>query len=159
MSWSGFTPSTSVTYDPGATLYPVMVAECAGTDPRSSADCFGADNGGVTGQFSQFGPMNTAYATTARNGTGTTDIELLTAEEDSQLGCKRGHPCSLVIVPAQGGNIFDSPVVCHDHSQDQYSATGAYAFTSTYGGCSWRNRIVVPLRFAPTPTDCPDPYT
>jgi hypothetical protein len=155
VSWSGFTPSTSVTYDPGATLYPVMVAECAGTDPRSSNDCFGADNGGVAGQFSQFGPMNTAYATTARNGSGTTDIELLTAEEDSQLGCKRGHPCSLVIVPAQGGNIFDSPVACHDHSQDQYSATGAYSFTSTYGGCSWRNRIVVPLNFAPTQNDCP----
>lgn len=98
VSWSGFTPSTSVTYDPGATLYPVMVAECAGTDPRSSTDCFGADNGGVTGQFSQFGPMNTAYATTARNGSGTTAIELLTAEEDSKLGCKRGHPCSLVMV-------------------------------------------------------------
>jgi hypothetical protein len=155
VSWSGFTPSTSVTYDPGATLYPVMVAECAGTDPRSSADCFGADNGGVAGQFSQFGPMNTAYATTARNGSGTTDIELLTAEQDSQLGCKRGHPCSLVIVPAQGGNIFTSPVSCRDHSQDQYSATGAYSFTSTYGGCSWRNRIVVPLKFAPTQNDCP----
>ena len=155
VSWTGFTPSTSVTYDPGATLYPVMVAECGGTDPRSSADCFGADNGGVTGQFSQFGPMNTAYATTASNGTGTTDIELLTAQEDSKLGCKRGHPCSLVIVPAQGGNIFDSPVKCGDHSQDQYSATGAYSFTTNYGGCSWRNRIVVPLRFAPTPSDCP----
>jgi hypothetical protein len=155
VSWTGFTPSTSVTYDPGATLYPVMVAECAGTDPRSDADCFGADNGGVAGQFSQFGPMNTAYATTASNGSGTTDIELLTAEEDSKLGCKRGHPCSLVIVPAQGGNIFDSPVKCGDHSQDQYSATGAYSFTATYGGCSWRNRIVVPLRFAPTPSDCP----
>jgi hypothetical protein len=155
ISWTGFTPSTSVTYDPGSTLYPVMVAECAGISPRTPDDCFGADNGGVTGQFSAYGPMNTAYATTAGNGTGETDIELLTAEQDSQLGCNRGHRCSLVIVPAEGGNIFNTPVTCNDHSQDQYSAVGLYAFTSAYGTCSWRDRIVVPLTFARTPTDCP----
>ena len=47
-----------------------MVAECKGTHPTRWSQCFGADNGGVAGSFSPYGPMNTVYATTAANGTG-----------------------------------------------------------------------------------------
>jgi len=154
--WQGFTPSSEELYSPDSTDYPVMVAECQGTHPTRWSQCFGADNGGVAGTFSAYGPMNTAYATTSRNGTGQAPIQLLTAEEDEQLGCKASKPCSLVIVPSQGGNIFDTPVRCSDHSQDtDQTDIGSIAFSSQYGQCSWRDRIIVPLYFSPTPTDCP----
>jgi hypothetical protein len=153
VTWRNFTPSSQVTYTATGTNYPVMVAECKGTHPTKQSQCFGADNGGVQGSVGQFGPQNTQYATTARNGTGVAFIQLLTAEAAPQLGCNLGHDCSLVIEPAQGGNIFTGN--CADHSQDiGQSAIGQVAFT-TYGTCSWRDRIIVPLTFEPTPTDCP----
>jgi hypothetical protein len=156
VSWRGFTPSDEVLYDAGSTDYPVMVAECRGPHPTKWSQCFGADNGGVAGSFSAFGPMNTSYATTARNGTGVIDIQLLTAQEDQQLGCDIGVPCSLVVVPSQGGDVFDSPPRCGDHSQDAgQNDIGAVAFSSQTGTCSWRDRIIIPMHFAPTPTDCP----
>lgn len=156
VTWRNFTPSSSETYTPTSTNYPVMVAECTGTHPTRFSQCFGADNAGVAGTTSPYGPMNTAYATTSPKGTGETYIELLTAEQDSQLGCNIGHPCSLVIVPAQGGNVFDTPADCSDHSQDLgETAIGTVAFTSLFGTCSWRDRIIVPLTFQRTPTDCP----
>jgi hypothetical protein len=153
VSWRNFTPSSQITYIPTATNYPVMIAECKGTHPTKQSQCFGADNGGVQGSVGQYGPQNTQYSTTARNGTGEAFIQLLTAEEAPQLGCNLGHECSLVIEPAQGGNIFTGN--CNDHSEDSgQSAIGQVAFT-TYGTCSWRDRIIVPLRFEKTPTDCP----
>lgn len=153
VTWRNFTPSSQVTYIPTSTNYPVMVAECKGTHPTKQSQCFGADNGGVQGSVGQFGPQNTQYATTSRNGTGVAFIQLLTAEEAPQLGCNLGHDCSLVIEPAQGGNIFTGN--CADHSQDAgQTAIGQVAFT-TFGNCSWRDRIIVPLRFEKTPTDCP----
>ncbi len=156
VSWRNVTPSSSTLYSQNTTNYPVMVAECHGTDPTRWSQCFGADNGGVAGSFSAYGPMNTAYATTTNSDTGQTPIQLLTAEEDNQLGCNIGKPCSLVIVPAQGGNIFGSKVNCSDHSEDAgLTAVGAYAFNSFSGECSWRDRIIVPLYFSRTPTDCP----
>ncbi len=156
VTWRNFTPSTAVTYDSVGTNYPVMVAECKGTHPTRQSECFGADNGGVQGSLSPFGPMNTQYATTSANGTGVADIQLLTAAQQPQLGCNRGSPCSLVIEPAQGGNFVSLPPICKDHSQDLgQSAIGQYAFSSAYGQCSWKERIIVPLTFAPTPTDCP----
>jgi hypothetical protein len=156
VSWTGFTPSSQLAYSASGSDYPVMVAECRGLHPTRWTQCFGASNGGIAGQFSSYGPMNTAYATTNARGQGSTPIQLLTAQENSFLGCNRRSPCSLVIVPAQGGNIFTSPVDCNDHSQDAgLTDVGSFAFTSNYGECSWRRRFVVPLRFAQTPTDCP----
>jgi hypothetical protein len=154
VSWRNFTPSSQSNYDSVATNYPVMVAECKGAHPTKVSQCFGANNGGVAGSVSQYGPMNTQYSTTAPNGTGVAYIQLLTAEEAPQLGCNLGHVCSIVIEPAQGGNYFTGN--CHDHSQDigQF-AIGQFAFTASYGGCSWKDRIIVPLRFERTPTDCP----
>ena len=154
--WQGFTPSSDALYSPDNTDYPVMVAQCQGLHPTKWSQCFGADNGGVAGTFSAYGPMNTVYASTSRAGTGQAAIQLLTAQEDQQLGCKANKPCSLVIVPSQGGNIFSTPVRCSDHSQDtDQTDVGSIAFSSQYGQCSWRDRIIVPLRFSPTPTDCP----
>jgi PBP superfamily domain len=156
VNWQGFTPSDNVPYDPDSTDYPVMVAECAGTDPTSPNQCFGANNDGVAATNSQYGPMTTSYGVTAANGTGETPIELLTALQDQQLGCDIGKPCSLVIVPSQGGNTLVSPPQCNDHTSDTgLTDTGSFAFTSLYGSCSWNDRIIVPLYFARTQADCP----
>jgi hypothetical protein len=83
VSWTNFTPSSSLTYQSLNTYYPVMVTECKGTSPASPADCYGAENGGVTSTSGQFGPMNDAYATTAADGTGATDIDIFTPPRTS----------------------------------------------------------------------------
>jgi ABC-type phosphate transport system substrate-binding protein len=156
VSWTGFTPSSTPLYDAAATNYPVMVTECRGTNPTSLNQCYGANNGGVQGAFGPDGPMNSAYATTASNGTGQLDIQILTSLENQFLGCDQNHPCSLVVVPAQGGNVFVSPPNCTDHSVDSGgSAIGQLAFSTSHGQCSWLTRIVIPLKFAPTPAACP----
>lgn len=153
VTWKHFTPSSEEAYQP-QTEYPVMVAECKGTHPKSPSQCFGAQNGGVAGSFSAFGPMNTSYATSAKNGTGETQIQLLTGQQDQQLACDIGVPCSLAIVPSQGGNNEVFPTKCSDHSVDSLTSTGPEAF-GFVGQCSWKKRIIVPLFFAPNPADCP----
>jgi hypothetical protein len=156
VSWSGFTPSSSVIYDPASTDYPVMVAECDSPKVTSWRQCYGANNGGVEGAFGPDGPMNTAYATTSPNGTGQVDIQILIAVQNQLLGCGVHHQCSLVIVPSQGGNTLESPPACSDHSADQGGTDeGQFAFSSQTGQCSWADRIVVPLSFVPAPNDCP----
>ena len=155
VSWTGFTPSSDILYDPTFTDYPVMVAECDTAHPVSWKQCYGANNGGVQGAFGPFGPMNTAYATTSPNGTGELDIQILTTVESQFLGCSVHHSCSLVIVPSQGGNTLSSPAHCRDHSIDpQGTDLGQFAFSSQTGQCSWQDRIVVPLAFAPSPSSC-----
>jgi hypothetical protein len=155
VSWTGFTPSSDVIYDQTSVDYPVMVAECNSDRPRFLKQCYGADNGGVQGAFGPFGAMNTGYATTAKNGTGSLDIQVLTLAENQFLGCSVHHRCSLVIVPAQGGNTLVAPPNCHDHSLDTGGTdVGQFAFSSQTGACSWRQRIIVPLRFVPAPTTC-----
>jgi hypothetical protein len=153
VTWQGFTPSSAVTYTPTSTLYPVMVVQCPGTDPKNPNGCFGWNNGGVAATFSPYGPVNVTFGMTAANGTGEAYIQLMTAAQQPQLGCSPGKPCSLAIVPAQGGL---SSQQCGNHSQDDRSgmATGALAFTDQIS-CSWNDRIVVPLHFAPIPTTCP----
>jgi hypothetical protein len=155
VNWANFTPSTNTPYGPSSTIYPVMIAECAGATPASSAACYGATNGGVTGGSGPDGPMNTAYATTAPDGTGQANVLINTVQENQFLGCDQNHACSLVVVPAQGGNVLASPPNCADHSEDRVFAIGQLDFGATYNTCSWADRIVIPLSFAPTPGVCP----
>ena len=159
VSWTNFTPSSSLVYNNENVAYPVMVTECKGTDPSSPADCYGAENGGVTSNVGPAGPFNDAYATTGPNGTGQADIEILTKTENSVLGCTSTHPCSLAIVPSQGGNYSTTPPHCNDHSQDfsfgTGTAVGAVAFGAQDFACSWAKRIVFPLSFARTAAACP----
>ncbi len=117
VSWTNFTTSINTPYLT-ATDYAVMVAECNGTNPSSPADCYGAEDGGVAANSGTTGPPNTAYATTAANGAGIANIVIQTKVENSSLVCDQTHPCSLAIVPAQGGNPSFTPPRCNDHSQD-----------------------------------------
>jgi len=159
VSWTNFTPSTAQVYNNQNVAYPVMVAECRGTDPASPADCYGAENGGVTSTSGPFGPMNDAYATSTQQGTGLTDVDILTKEENHFLGCLNTRPCSLAIVPAQGGNFGVTPPNCKDHSADFSFGSGTAVGSNSFGtqdfACSWAKRIVVPLKFARTANNCP----
>jgi hypothetical protein len=163
VSWANFTPSGppgQLVYGASNSFYPVMVAECNNANPSTPTECYGATNAGVPGSGPN-GPLNTVYAVTGPNGTGLADIEVETVVENNFLGCSQSHACSLVIVPAQGGNIFANPPVCTDHSQDtlgfgQATALGARDFGSDPNGysCSWADKIVVPLTFARTANTC-----
>jgi hypothetical protein len=156
VSWSGFTPSSNVLYNQDGTDYPVMVAQCSTAKPKFWNQCYGANNGGVEGTFGAYGPQNTAYATTAPDGKGELDIQILTSLQNQFLDCGLHHECSLVIVPSQGGNTLETPVNCSDHSIDAGGTDlGQYAFSAGTGQCSWADRIVVPLHFAPAPSNCP----
>jgi PBP superfamily domain len=165
VSWTGFTPSSQPTYDSGQTIYPVMIAECRGTNPTTPADCYDASNGGIAPTFNQYGPANTVYNTTQPNGTGTMDVLLYNQVQNQFLGCDPTHPCSLVVVGGQGGDSLDysPPASCAHHNNDPGgvgAGLGAAQFDfpppgSTSGYCSWAKRIVIPLYFAPTPSGCP----
>jgi hypothetical protein len=164
VSWTAFSPSSQLTYDNSNTDYPVMIAECKGLDPTNPTQCYGATNGGEPASFGQYGPSNTSYGTTTSAGTGTADIQLFTSVQNQYLGCGADSPCSLVVVPSQGGDTLDFATPhCADHSEDIGGTdTGQYAFTpitsapgTANGLCSWEKRIVIPLYFAPTPNGCP----
>jgi hypothetical protein len=116
VSWTNFTPSSALIYQSTSTFYPVMVAECQGSNPSSPAVCYGAENGGVTSTSGAFGPMNTSYTTTGPDGTGVTDVQIYTGVENQFLACSQSSPCSLVIVPGQGGNFGVTPPDCADHT-------------------------------------------
>ena len=164
VSWTGFSPSSQETYDNTATDYPVEIAQCKGLDPTSPSDCYGASNGGEPASFGAYGPSNTSYGTTTPSGTGKADILLFTSVQNQFLNCGPSHPCSLVVIPSQGGDSLDfAKPVCSNHTEDVGGTDlGQYAFgpitSSSFtanGYCSWLKRIVIPIFFAPTPTGCP----
>src|SRR5215467_13425576 len=163
VSWTNFTPSVP-NNSPGpffsnsATFYGVMVAECRGAAPASMDDCYLADNHGLPLAFGPAGLPNTQYAVTTTAGTGQANIDIETNLENSFLGCDQAHSCSLAIVPGQGGQ----PTNCNDHSGDvALFGAGTALASNTFslvqgssGQCSWNDRIVIPLSFAPTPNGC-----
>jgi ABC-type phosphate transport system substrate-binding protein len=163
VSWTNFTPSVPNNspgpfYTNTATNYAVMVTECRGTPPASMDDCYLADNHGLPLATGPAGIPNTEYAVTTMAGTGQANIDIETNLENSFLGCGQQHACSLVIVPGQGG----VPGSCTDHSGDVGLFGGGAALASntfslaqgSSGQCSWNDRIVIPLGFAPTPDGC-----
>ena len=154
VSWTHFTPSgppgVAGVYNQALTTYPVMVAQCNTVKVKYWKQCYGSNVGGLPAE-GPFGPMNTAYATTSSNGSGLVDIQIFAAAENQFLGCGKFHRCSLVIVPAQGGNGSD----CSDHSLDQFNSQGETDFGGSQALCSWKDRIVVPLKFVQAPRFCP----
>src|SRR5215831_18775994 len=163
VSWTHFTPSVpngspGPYYTNTQTFYGVMVTECRGTAPASMDSCYLADNQGLPLAFGSAGLPNTQYAITATAGTGQAHIDIETKVQNSFLGCDQRHPCSLVVVPGQGGNVIvpGSTYHCNDHSADAgfgggYAGPGS-TFNPATGFCSWRDRIVIPLHFSPAVT-------
>ncbi len=144
VSWTGFTPSNLQGgfpyYQYDYTLYPVMVVECKGAHPTKESQCWQASN-----YQEQFGSnSNAVYTTTAPNGTGTVDLQIQNAQQNNKLGCDSAHPCSIAVVPSQGGTAK-----CGNHSEDSQNALGIDSFGGNSSRCAWAKRVVVPLTFGP----------
>jgi hypothetical protein len=171
VSWTGFTPTNwqgAKPYNPTNTLYPVMVAECKGTDPtlKHLNQCYGADFQGNSATYGTWGPYNAVYEATSNAGTGEAIVDLETVTQNLALRCDSSHPCSLLVMPAQGGNeVIDKsnaytsgPFNCRIHKYDEAPygiANGTNDFGGNYSPCTWAARIVIPLHFAPTAATCP----
>ena len=124
-------------------------------------------------------PSNNQYAATAKDGTGFTKFTTWTAEDNASLGCGGTVACSLVAVPimgiscdetAQGLSSADvPPATARPGLKKTCRATGSFVPGSLRSGGSqaravsgelwwsesnWRNRITVPLSFAPLSNVC-----
>lgn len=170
VTWTGMTPSSNnyfdptptpgVTFQPVNTLYPVAVYECRGASPAALDSCYLAAGGSTIGSH---GLGNSVLTITQADGTGFADLHVETGVDNDLLGCASAHPCSVAVVPAWGGFQPDDvtqPTRCDDHSSDYPTEANGFNGTFAEDGliglrCSWANRIVVPLHFAPTPQDCP----
>jgi hypothetical protein len=164
VSWKGFTPTPpgSLPYNQQTTPYPVVVAECRGAHPKHLSDCFGvAGRDGTQGGENQYGPYNAVWSTTTAKGKGVADIPILSELQNQFLGCLSNRPCSIAVIPVQGGDILQSPFSCAKHLEDSVAGgdtdTSQITFGSSRPGapqCSWAKRIVVPLHFSPATANC-----
>lgn len=129
---------------------------------------------------SQNQPANTTYAVTDLDGTGSTKFTMWTSEDNASLGCTDKVACTLVAVPIVGVScdVAGAALPAADRAPSgataaavdkacradgEYKAgatriggsvartvTGAMWFTESH----WRNRISVPLSFAPLNNVC-----
>lgn len=134
----------------------------------------------VVGNANQ--PPNTTYAATQPDGTGSTKFTVWTSEDNASLGCAGGVRCTLVAIPIMGISCDvggrapglapadrPSPGSQADKAAKNCEATGAFRpGESRIGGTedaavsgemwfsesNWRNRISVPLDFAPLSNVC-----
>ncbi len=149
--WVPFVAADGTTYAGGN-------AGCAGEAPESD------DVGGSAL------PSNETFGVTGTNGDGSTDFDVFTSQQNADLGCAEGVACALVAVPIEGISCNEAPTVA---DTNQCEATGAYApgsnantsefedgadLTDTgslwWSASNWKNRITVPLTFAPQPNAC-----
>jgi hypothetical protein len=151
------------------TSFPVGNRGCAGVPPEMSIQS-------TTGL-----PDNLTFGITDADGTGTARFDVRAAEDNASLGCSTSVPCALVAVPVMGiscdvggsqlpadervgdpdaaayadkqcmaagavptGTFYTSPF------QDDVSVSGSLWWSAS----NWRNRVVVPLSFATSPSVC-----
>jgi hypothetical protein len=117
-------------------------------------------------------------------GTGSTQVQIETVEENDFLGCDSTDPCSLVLLPNWGGydgNAYgldpgdpadtegqlDYNADCYGIANHQYQGIevdfplaqgglGEGTMSAWGDSCAWTDRFVIPLSFAPTPSQsCP----
>ncbi len=126
-------------------------------------------------------PSNTTYGVTDDHGDGSAKFDVWTADNNSSLGCSDTSPCSLVAVPilgiscdatAAGLPAADRPPAgsVADDAFTACSATGrlqsgqivtpsgnfdmAVSGALWWSASNWRNRVSVPLTFAPLSNVC-----
>jgi hypothetical protein len=153
VKWGGFTPTNleggaEPIYNADNIVYPVTVVQCRGTRPTKISQCWQAQY-----YEQQFGSnSNAAYSVSAANGTGTVEFQLQDSLQNPWLGCSAGHPCSLAVIPAQGGLEAN----CGNHSIDGPADAPGTGYDSFYLApkCAWAKHITVPLTFGPVET-CP----
>jgi hypothetical protein len=184
VSWQNFAPTLytgTLSPEPNANdgsdagsvteLYNVAIYECRGTVPEGPANYDGnavADNcyslTDTTQVQASAGAANGVVGFTSAHGTGQAEVYVEAGEANSFLRCGPTSPCSLLVLPNWGGRdavTLGSEKLstdCADHSWDDggllhTTYMGGYQYLG--GACSWNDRIVVPLSFAPTPLNCP----
>jgi hypothetical protein len=125
-------------------------------------------------------PGNTTYASTAKNGRGSAKFSVRASSSNASLGCSDKVRCSLVVIPIMGISCDSAalglPVSERPVGQDLVAAAegceaeGRYApgdnaspgtlaspavsGTFWWSASNWRNRITVPLKFAPLASAC-----
>jgi hypothetical protein len=164
--WLPFVSATGQAYAGGP-------SSCAGAPPEMS------QNGSTEANI----PGNTTYAVTKSDGTGSTNFVIQSTESNASMGCSQTVACSLVIIPIMGISCDPqaSSLPPADQPPPQLSAqaaancesTGIYSPGQTapanpvynprdvavtgslwFMGSNWRNRIDVPLSFAPPGNFC-----
>ncbi len=169
VSWQHFTPSVNTGGLGGSvigdnTYYDVGVFECKGTplygpigNPVTGVpDCY--PTLAAAASTGKDGLGNAVQVFTGSNGTGATQITVETGEENDLLGCSVTTPCSIAVVPNWGGAQLGEKTKladpCADHTHDLAATNGDAANRYIGQPCSWADRIVVPLSFAPTAATC-----
>jgi hypothetical protein len=125
-------------------------------------------------------PTNTTYSATQANGTGSTKFTVWTSEDNASLGCDGSVACTLVAVPIMGISCDVAAKTlpaadqapagkAADAARKRCEASGSYGVGQAPNGGSpdlsvtgslwfnasnWRNRIAVPLDFAPLNNVC-----
>lgn len=145
---------------------------CAGLPPEATAN---------TGSI--FQPSNTTYGVSNLKGDGSARFVITTAETNTSLGCSNTVSCALVVIPIMGiscdpaGNSLppaDRPpaadaaealALCEQtgaYKPGQLAAPGSEGLEDKavsgqlwWSASNWRNRIMVPLTFAPPTSGCP----
>jgi hypothetical protein len=147
------------------TIYPGGLNGCAGIPPEA------------VNIEESLQPSNTTYAATDVAGNGTANFVVSTSETNASLGCSDTVPCSLVVIPIMGiscdpaGSGLASGDPVETLAYNQCAATGnftpgelspgtqnqealAVSGDLWWSASNWRNRISVPLSFAPFPDAC-----
>lgn len=152
------------------TTYPGGPFDCAGSAPEASP-----------ANYSSLSlPSNETFGVTDTNGKGSADFDVFTGEDHTSLGCSQTVACSLVAIPIEGlscdpagtaqkkahhptGDDLDTATKnCESTGNFQAGqglpsqASGAPAVDGTlwWSASNWRNRMVVPLQFAPPDNAC-----
>jgi hypothetical protein len=138
--------------------------------PGGSNGCGGIPPEGVTVIDPAAPPGNTTYAATDTSGNGAAKFTVWNSQSNASLGCSDTVPCAMVAIPIMGTSCdaeSDNPPAS---DMTGCEATGLYepgsAAVGTGGGqlavtgalwwtaSNWRNRITVPLNFAPPANVC-----
>ena len=122
-------------------------------------------------------PSNETYAVTAVDGKGSAKFDVLTANENATLGCSDTVPCALVAIPIMGigcdaaaaglppedvpptSTASQAEATCEASGRSAPGVGGSIPDVAVSGrlwwaASNWRNRITVPLSFAPVHDAC-----
>ncbi len=161
--------------------YLPFVAQNGTRYPACSQDTMPPEAGSdaTTGGF----VPNETWAATKADGTGASLFDIRTVDENASLGCSTTVPCALVAVPVEGISCDLSPAsagpaglsgTALTRAAKQCEARGKYppgSHAATTDGdiqnsdravdgelwwaaSNWRNRITIPLTFAPSASTC-----
>jgi hypothetical protein len=161
--WVPFIGADGTTYQGGP-------AGCAGQPPEANP----------TNLTSLALPSNETFGVTALDGTGQALFDVFTGEDHASLGCSQTVACSLVAIPIEGiscdpsgalsqgkavppaDELADATAACESAGNYQAgqplpvgrSGDPAVDGSLWWSASNWRNRISIPLTFAPPDNAC-----